>query len=226
MPWNRALNGRPFTHPRRMSSFNTDGVKRDVIVIGASAGGVMALTELFAALPQGLPASIAVVLHRSTVPGELAYVLGRHSAFPVIEPQGNAPFKPGVIYLAPPDHHILLEHHRVAVHRGPKEHSTRPSIDPLFRSAAAAYGKRVAGLLLTGCGEDGVSGLIAISQASGVTLAQDPDDAYMPYMPMNALRFDDVSAVFPLRDMAAVLQALAKGRAVPTRPRTNPTSRR
>ena len=225
MPWNRALNGRPFSHQRRMS-FNTDGVKRDVIVIGASAGGVVALTELFAALPPGLPASIAVVLHRSTVPGELAHVLGRHSAFPVIEPQVNAPFKPGVIYLAPPDHHIVLEHHAVAVHRGPKEHSTRPSIDPLFRSAAVAYGNRVAGLLLTGCGEDGVSGLIAISQASGVTLAQDPDDAYMPYMPMNALRFDDVSAVFPLHDMAAVLQALAKGRAVSAGPRPSSASKR
>jgi two-component system chemotaxis response regulator CheB len=224
MQWNRVLNGQPASHQRR-SSFNTDGVKRDVIVIGASAGGVMTLVELFAALPLGLPASIAVVLHRSAVPGELASVLGRHSVLPVIEPENNAPLKPGVIYLAPPDHHLLLQHHGVVVQRGPKEHSTRPSIDPLFRSAATAYGKRVAGLILTGCGEDGVSGLIAISEASGVTLAQDPDDAYMPYMPMNALRFDDVSGVFPLRDMAAVLQALAQGRAVSTRPRRISTTR-
>jgi two-component system chemotaxis response regulator CheB len=84
----------------------------------------------------------------------------------------------------------------------------------LFRSAAASYGKRVAGILLTGCGEDGVSGLIAISQASGVTLAQDPDDAYMPYMPMNAMRFDDVAGVFPLRKLPSVITALAKGESV------------
>ncbi|HKY71357.1 MAG TPA: chemotaxis protein CheB [Nitrospira sp.] len=224
MRWNRALNGLPASHQRRRS-LNADGVKRDVIVIGASAGGVMALTELFAALPQGLPASVAVVLHRSAVPGELASVLGRRSVFPVIEPENNAPLKPGVIYLAPPDHHLLLQRHSVVVHRGPKEHSTRPSIDPLFRSAAIAYGKRVVGLLLTGCGEDGVSGLIEISQESGVTLAQDPEDAYMPYLPMNALRFDDVSGVFPLRDMAVVLQALATGRAVTTRPRSISTTR-
>jgi two-component system chemotaxis response regulator CheB len=191
---------------------NKEGIKRDVIVIGASAGGVMALTELFSALPAGLPASISVVLHRSTAPSELASVLGRRSRLPLVEPQSSLRLKSGVIYLAPPDHHLVLERGAVGVHRGPKEHSTRPAIDPLFRSAAAAYGKRAVGILLTGCGEDGVSGLIAISQASGVTLAQDPEDAYMPYMPMNALRFDDVTAVFALHDMAVVMEALSHGR--------------
>jgi len=194
--------------------FNVEGIKRDVIVIGASAGGVMALSALFAALPAGLPASIGVVLHRSTTPGELQHVLGRRSKWRVIEPKVPGSLKPGVIYLAPPDQHLLFEPHGVAVLRGPKEHSTRPAVDPLFRSAAAAFGKRVVGMLLTGCGEDGVSGLIAISQASGVTLAQDPDDAYMPYMPMNALRFDDIDGVFPLSDMASVVEALVMGRAV------------
>jgi two-component system chemotaxis response regulator CheB len=124
--------------------------------------------------------------------------------------------KHGVIYLAPPDHHLLIEPDGIAIHRGPKEHSTRPSIDPLFRSAAAAHGKRVVGMLLTGCGEDGVSGLIAISQGSGVTLAQDPDDAYMPYMPMNALRYDEVAGAFPLRQLSGVVLALARGRSVST----------
>jgi two-component system, chemotaxis family, protein-glutamate methylesterase/glutaminase len=203
-------------HPKARSSFavNVEGIKRDVIVIGASAGGVTALTELFAALPAELPALIGVVLHRSTSPGELAYVLGRRSACPVVEPKLTCALKPGVIYLAPPDHHLLFEPHGVAVHRGPKEHSTRPAVDPLFRSAAASYGKRVVGILLTGCGEDGVSGLIAISQASGVTLAQDPEDAYMPYMPMNALQFDNVAGVFALRDIPSVVSALAKGQSV------------
>jgi two-component system chemotaxis response regulator CheB len=182
-----------------------------VIVIGASAGGVMALAEFFGGLPADLPASIAVVLHRGTTPGELAHVLGRQSRLPLVEPTGSAPLKPGVIYLAPPDHHLLMDHHGVGIHRGPKEHSTRPAIDPLFRSAAAAYGKRVVGMLLTGCGEDGVSGLIAISQASGLTLAQDPEDAYMPYMPLNALLYDDVAGVFPLSQLSGVVAALARG---------------
>jgi two-component system chemotaxis response regulator CheB len=218
MPWSKSVNGWPtFRRLKRRMPFNTDGVKRDVIVIGASAGGVIALSELFASLPAGLPASIGVVLHRSSSPGELAHVLGRRSTLPVIEPKGAIQLKHGVIYLAPPDHHLLFEHHGIAVHRGPKEHSTRPAIDPLFRSAAAIYGQRVVGMLLTGCGEDGVSGLIAIAQTSGVTLAQDPDDAYMPYLPLNALRFDDVAGVFPLRDMGSVVTALVEGRPVSPR---------
>ena len=214
MPWNNT-NGRP-SSPRlaRRLPINTEGVKRDVIVIGASAGGVMALEELFGALPAQLPASIGVVLHRSTSPGELAAVLARRSPLPVIEPKDSSPIKTGVIYLAPADHHLLFERGGIAVQRGPKEHSTRPAVDPLFRSAAANYGKRVVGMLLTGAGEDGVSGLIAISQAAGVTLAQDPDDAYMPYMPINAMRFDDVVGVFPLRDLAAVVTALVKGQSL------------
>lgn len=201
-------------HFKPGTTFNVEGIKRDVIVIGASAGGVTALSELFAALPADLPAAIGVVLHRSTSPGELAHVLGRRSACLIAEPSGTGSLKPGGIYLAPSDHHLLFEPDGIVVRRGPKEHGTRPAVDPLFRSAAASYGKRVVGILLTGCGEDGVSGLIAISQSSGVSLAQDPDDAYMPYMPMNALRFDDVDGVFPLSDMPSVISALARGESV------------
>jgi two-component system chemotaxis response regulator CheB len=215
---NRHLNWRHTSqNAKRRITFNVDGTKRDIVVIGASAGGVMALTELFAALPATLPASIGVVLHRSTIPGELANVLRRKSALPVVEPKNSGPLKSGVIYLAPPDHHLLFDPHGVAIQRGPKEHATRPAIDPLFRSAAASYGERVVGILLTGCGEDGVSGLIAISERSGVTLAQDPEDAYMPYMPLNALRFDEVEGVFALRDMASAVSALAEGRPVAAR---------
>jgi two-component system chemotaxis response regulator CheB len=140
----------------------------------------------------------------------------------VIEPETGSPLNQGAIYLAPPDHHLLFEHGGIAVQRGPKEHNTRPAIDPLFRSAAAAYRERVVGMLLTGCGDDGVSGLIAVAQASGVTLAQDPDDAYMPYMPMNALRFDDVAGVFSLQDMALVIRALVNGQ--PVSPSTPPST--
>jgi two-component system, chemotaxis family, protein-glutamate methylesterase/glutaminase len=214
MRWNKRMNGHPLRRSERPSSFNGDGMRRDVIVIGASAGGVSALSELFAALPPRLPAAIGVVLHRSASPGSLAHVLGRRSALPVIEPRGTNPLKHGVIYLAPPDHHLLFEHRGVVIYRGPKEHSTRPAIDPLFRSAATHYGRRVLGIVLTGCGEDGVSGLIAISQFAGITLAQDPDDAYMPYMPMNALQYDEVTEMFALRDMAAVIKALAEGQPV------------
>jgi len=218
MPWNNNAVPRPRAssqRAQRQSTFNVEGTKRDVVVIGASAGGVMALSELFAALPERLPATIGVVLHRATTPGQLAQVLQRRSMLPVVEPKGTMPSKPGLIYLAPSDHHLLFDRRGVIIQRGPKEHSSRPAIDPLFRSASVAYGKRVVGMLLTGAGEDGVSGLIAISEASGITLAQDPEDAYMPYMPINALRFDHVDGVFPLKEMASVIVALARGQAIP-----------
>ena len=109
---------------------------------------------------------------------------------------------------------LLFETGGTLIYRGPKEHSTRPAIDTLFRSAAAAYGRRVSGVLLTGCGEDGVSGLIAISDAGGLSLAQDPDEAYMPYMPLNALRQDDVDGVFRLDELAIAIATLSAGQSI------------
>jgi two-component system chemotaxis response regulator CheB len=97
------------------------------------------------------------------------------------------------------------------IQRGPREHSTRPSVDPLFRSASATYGRRVVGVLLTGCGEDGVSGLIAITDAGGLTLAQDPEEASMPYMPLNAIRYDQVAGVVSLHNAPSILASLADG---------------
>jgi len=196
------------------SPINGEGIKRDIVVIGASAGGVMALAQLFAAFPRGLPAAVGVVLHRGAEKSELAHVLGRRSPLPVIEPEQRMALKRAHIYLAPPDHHLLFETAGAAIQRGPKEHSTRPAVDPLFRSAAAAYGRRVVAVLLTGAGEDGVSGFLAISRASGITLAQDPDEAYMPYMPLNALRYDDVDGVFRLDELAPAIAALVRGEEV------------
>jgi two-component system, chemotaxis family, protein-glutamate methylesterase/glutaminase len=199
---------------KRRQRLNPEGIKRDIIVIGASAGGVTALKELFASLPPDLPAAIGVVLHRSSSPSGLADVLGRDSDLPVIEPANHSPLKQSTIYLAPPDQHLLFNGDGVIIQRGPKEHSTRPAIDPLFRSAAEKYGERVLGVQLTGCGEDGVSGLLHINAAAGLAIAQDPAEAYMPYMPMNALRFDDVQGIFPLRDIGSVIVALARGNEV------------
>jgi two-component system, chemotaxis family, protein-glutamate methylesterase/glutaminase len=203
---------------------NGEGHRRNVIVIGASAGGVSALMQLFAALPARLPAAIGVVLHRGPGPSQLAHVLGRRSTLPVVEPEERTRVKQGVIYLAPTDHHLLFEAGAVRILRGPKEHSTRPAIDPLFRSAAATYGKRVVGVQLTGCGEDGVSGLLHIHAAQGLALAQDPQDASMPSMPLNALRFDHVQGIVPLDRMAAVIAALVNGEAVIKK--TDPVSAR
>ena len=215
MSWNKNDNGLDGpSRSKRNTKINADRIKRDVIVVGASAGGVQTLMRLFSTFPSDMPAIIGVVLHRSTSPGELAYVLGRNSALPVVEPGRNTSLKPGHIYLAPPDHHLLFEKNGLIVQRGPKEHATRPAVDPLFRSAASTYEQRAVGVLLTGCGEDGVSGLLHISNEGGITLAQDPDEAYMPYMPLNALRFDDVASTYPIDEMGPVLVALANGKAI------------
>lgn len=212
MPSNKGAESDRYKIER--SAVNPERLKRDVIVIGASAGGVVTLTELFASLSPRLAAAVCVVLHRSPEKGQLAQVLSRRSALPVIEPERETALNSGRIYLAPPDHHVLLNWRGIAIQRGPKEHSTRPAIDVLFRTAAAVHGPRVVGVLLTGAGEDGVSGLIAISKASGITLTQDPDEAYMPYMPLNALKMDDVDGVLRIKEMAPTLAALAAGERV------------
>src|SRR6476661_7196873 len=114
---------------------NAEGIARDVIVIGASAGGVEALIQLFSNLPADLPARIAVVIHRSPLhSSHLQQVLGRRSTMPVCEPAPHETMMPGRIYLAPRDHHMLVKGDRFELNRGPKEHFTRPAIDPLFAS--------------------------------------------------------------------------------------------
>ncbi len=198
--------------PRR--ALNSEGVTRDVIVIGASAGGVQALARLFALLPRELPATIACVLHRGMIPSHLAEVLTRQSSLPIREPQREETVQRGLIYLAPADQHLLFTPHGIEVQRGPREHSTRPAVDPLFRSAAAIYGNSVVGLLLTGGGQDGLRGMIAIAQSDGLTLVQDPEDAYMPYMPLSAIHGDDVSGTYPLEELPTVLVTLASGGAI------------
>ena len=197
---------------------NSEGIPRDVIVIGTSAGGVEALIQLFSSLPAGLSVRIAVVIHRSPLQSlHLMQVLGRCSTMPVREPEPYETMIPGTIYLAPRDHHMLVNGKQFELNRGPKEHFTRPAVDPLFTSAAAAYGSRVIGVLLTGAGDDGVAGLIAIKQHGGLGLIQDPRDAKIPAMPLNALRYDHVDLVRPLATIPIALAMLAQGRPVESR---------
>lgn len=198
-------NGKPVNRTR---------IERNIIVIGGSAGGLEVLLRVFEELPPFLPAAVGVVLHRSPQgPGLLSSVLGKRSALPVHDAEEGMPFRPGHIYLAPCDHHMVLQRGRLALHRGPREHGTRPSIDAWFTSAAAA-GRRVAALLLSGGGDDGVTGMIAIKARGGITFVQDPQESSMPFMPRNALIYDNVDAVLPVASMAATLLALAGGQAV------------
>jgi two-component system chemotaxis response regulator CheB len=194
---------------------NVSGQPRDVITIGASAGGVQALMYLLAKFPKDLPAIVGVVLHRTPYhETQLPMVLGRDAVLKVLEPADGAPLEPGLVYVAPRDQHMLFEAGVVHLSRGPREHLTRPAIDPLFRSAAAEYGPRVVGVLLTGYGGDGVPGMIHIKGRGGITIVQDPQEAQHPIMPRRAIAEDDVDAILPLDGIATALVHLARGRAL------------
>lgn len=194
---------------------NRERLSRDIIVVGASAGGVEAILQLLERLPPGLPAVVAIVLHRSRYQEtRLPWVLERRAHLPVIEPEDGTPATPGTIYVAPRDLHMVFEGDAIRLSQGPREHRTRPAIDPLFRSAAARYGPRVAGVLLSGMGADGVPGLIDIKAAGGLSIVQDPREAMHPTMPRNAIADDDVDAVLPLHEIASVLVTIAEGGSV------------
>jgi len=175
----------------------------------------MALSTLFKALPSDLPAVVAAVLHRSPFhESVLAAVLGRLSPLPVSEPMHGEPLQLGRIYVAPRDHHMVFEGARFALNRGAKEHFTRPAVDPLFRSAARWHAQRVIGIILTGSGDDGVSGLVTIKAAGGLSIVQDPDEAPHDSMPQQAIRHDHVDAVLTLSELAAQLPRLVTGGSV------------
>jgi two-component system chemotaxis response regulator CheB len=189
--------------------------RRDVVLIGASAGGVEALMTLLAALPVDLEAAIALTLHRSpSVPSMLEQVLARASRLPVIEPTDGQAFERGSVYVAPPDRHLVLHGGAVSLQRGPKQHHTRPAIDPMFTSGANLYGERVIGVLLTGELSDGVLGLIDIKGRGGLSLVQDPAEAPSPSMPRNALVHDSVDAIFSIRSVGPLLERLCQGESV------------
>jgi two-component system chemotaxis response regulator CheB len=179
---------------------------KDIIVVGTSAGGIEALRVLVGALPEDLPASVFVVLHTSPEsPGMLAGILDRFGKLPAASPKDGERIRPGRIYVAPPDRHMLIEPRTVRVTRGPKENRFRPAVDPLFRSAAQVYGPRVVGVILTGYLDDGTAGLWMVKQLGGTTVVQDPNDALVPFMPQNALAHVEVDYCLPLEEIAPLL---------------------
>lgn len=194
---------------------NENQVKRDIIVVGASAGGVETLSRLFQDIPKDFPGIIACVIHRSPIYNlHLAKVLGRKAAIPILEPGGPTLLKPGTVYLAPRDHHMMFSNDHLVLNRSPKEHFTRPAVDPLLCSAGEYYGPRVVGVLLTGGGDDGVIGLIKVKAGGGLAIVQDPTEAVIPTMPLSALSQDHVDLVLSLSKIPSVLMALAEGRTV------------
>ena len=185
--------------------------RKDIVVIGASAGGMEALAKLVAGLPAGLPASIFVVWH--TAPGVksvLPNVLAKAGALPAVHPADGDPIRPGTIYVAPPDHHMLVERGYVRVTKGPKENRFRPAIDPLFRSAAYVYGPRVIGVVLTGALDDGTAGLWTIKLRGGMAVVQEPSEAVINSMPLNALGNVEIDHKLPVSEIGPLLGRLAQ----------------
>jgi two-component system, chemotaxis family, protein-glutamate methylesterase/glutaminase len=184
----------------------TPVVQRDVIVIGASAGGVQALQSLVAQLPPELPASILVVLHlMSSGTSVLHSILDRAGPLSVSQGEDGRPLERGHIYVAPPDHHMLLRGPRIHLTSGPRENGHRPAIDPLFRSAGRAYGPRAIGVILSGNLDDGTDGLRLIKERGGATVVQDPRDAAYRDMPANAIESVGPDRVVPLGRLGAAL---------------------
>lgn len=184
--------------------------KRNIIVIGASAGGIEAFQHLMARLPTNLDAAIFIVWHMApTVHGVLPQLLSRFTAIPAAHACDNEPIQTNRIYVAPPDHHMLLENGHIRVTHGPKENRFRPAIDPLFRSAAYAYGNRVMGVLLSGALDDGTAGLWAIKHRGGLALVQDPQEALVASMPENAIRQVAIDYILPVAQLATKLVQLA-----------------
>jgi two-component system chemotaxis response regulator CheB len=179
------------------------------VVLGTSSGGVDALCEIVSALPARFPAAVLVVLHVGAHRSILPDMLSRAGPLGARHACNGEPLEPGTIYVAPPDYHLLVADGRARLSNGPKENFARPAIDPLFRSAAIACGPRVIGAILTGRLDDGAAGLQAVQACGGVTMAQDPSDAYAPDMPDNARRAARPDYVLPLKQIGPALVALA-----------------
>jgi two-component system, chemotaxis family, protein-glutamate methylesterase/glutaminase len=187
------------------------GPARDfaIVAIGASAGGVDAMRTLFSQIPPDIPASIFAVLHVGAQ-SELPRILAQSSKLPARHATQNNKIEKGHLLIAPPDRHMLLEDGHVRLTHGPRVNWARPAIDPLFLSAAIAYGPSVVGVILSGNLNDGTIGLYEIKHHGGTAIVQDPSDAYAPDMPTSALQHVDVDHLVPLARLAAVLTKVCR----------------
>lgn len=180
-----------------------------IIVIGASTGGFEAFKKIIKDLPGNFSASIFIVWHMSPdVRGILPEVLNRESKIFAANAYNNEEIKPNRIYVAPPDHHLIIKESRVIISHGPRENRFRPAVDPLFRSAAFHYRNRVIGIILSGGLDDGTAGLWAVKHHGGIAVVQNPLDAEVSSMPESALQKVNVDYVVPVNEMAELLVRL------------------
>lgn len=183
---------------------------RSVVVVGASAGGVEALTQFAAGLPADLPYAVLVALHMPVgVKSVLARILDRSGPLPAAEAVDGEHLTPGTIRVAIPDRHLLVNDHRIVLSEGPTENSHRPAVNALFRSAALSFGPRAVGVLLSGMLDDGTLGCAAVKSRGGTTIVQKPEDATFPAMPLNAIAAGVVDHQVAALEMGSQLKLLA-----------------
>lgn len=195
---------------------NSKAVKKptqasQVIVIGTSAGGLHALINLISQLQEDFPIPILVVQHISgdATGSALLNALNKHGKLTCVHAEDGSAIKPGYLYLAPSDHHLMVDGSlKILITKGAQENRSRPAIDPLFRSAAVAFGNRLIGILLTGYLDDGTAGMQVIKRCGGICIVQDPADADYPDMPKNALNQVEIDYCLPIAEMGGLLYQL------------------
>ena len=199
---------------------------RNIVAIGASAGGISALLYIAGKLPADLASAILIVVHTGAdSPGILHQLLSRAGPVPASVALDGKPIQLSNIYIAPPDYHLLIKDQRLHVARGPKENGFRPAIDPLFRTAARNFGQRVVGIVLSGGLDDGTDGLRIIKECGGIAIAQNPEEAEFPSMPASAIRNVAIDHIARLDDIPALIERYAEGNASkepPMRPTIDP----
>ena len=182
---------------------------RDVVAVGASAGGVEALRAVVAGLPPDYPGAVLVVLHMPRdAPSALPAILHRSGPLPAATAADGETVRTSRIYVAPNDHHLLVLDGHIRLTRGPAENGHRPAIDPLFRSVARAFGRRAIGVVLSGSRDDGAAGLATIAARGGATLVQDPADALYPWMPRAAIAHTHPDTIAPAAKLGGLIAGI------------------
>lgn len=180
-------------------------VERSIVVIGASAGGIQALLDVVAGIPENSGVSVFVVVHVGSVRSKLPTLLTRVGPFEATHAEDGEPIRAGHVYVAPSDVHMLVRERHIELSHGPRENHSRPAVDPLFRSAAEAHGSRVTGVILSGALSDGAAGLLMIRNCGGRVIVQDPDEAVVVGMPQSALRMVAADHVLPAAEIGQLL---------------------
>jgi two-component system, chemotaxis family, protein-glutamate methylesterase/glutaminase len=190
--------------------------RRDIIVIGGSAGSIEAASAIVRELPDSLKAAVFIVVHvPSGSVSALPRILDRAGRLRAQHAVDGDPIVPGRVYVAPPDYHLVLDAAGMRLTTGPKENRHRPAVDPLFRSAARHYGERVIAVVLSGNQDDGTAGLLRIKQRGGVAVVQNPETALFPSMPRSAVAHVAVDHVADASALAELLVGLVAGEGTP-----------